>query len=80
MISNRLSDILSDKEHFDKAALIYIEALKNSSFQEILKPTIPARLCRGRKIVWLNLPFSSNVRKCRKTIFNPFREPFLAVS
>ena len=43
MISNRLSDISSEKEHFDKAAPIFNEALKNSGFNETLKfsPTIP---------------------------------------
>ena len=43
MISNRLSDISSEKEHFDKAAPIFNEALKNSGFNETLKfsPTVP---------------------------------------
>ena len=36
MISNRLSDISSEKEHFDKAAPIFNEALKNSGFNETL--------------------------------------------
>ena len=65
MISNRLSDISSEKEHFDKAAPIFNEALKNSGFNETLKfsPTIPTRGQRGRYIIWFNLPFSSNVKK-----------------
>ena len=37
MISKWLSDISSDKEHFDKAAPIYNEALKISGFNETLK-------------------------------------------
>ena len=37
MISKLLSDISSDKEHFDKAAPIYNDALKNSGFNEALK-------------------------------------------
>ena len=50
MISKRLSDISSDKEHYDKAAPIYNEALKNSGFNETLKfsPKIPTRRHRGR--------------------------------
>ena len=64
MISKRLSDISSDKEHFDKAAPIYDEALKSSDFNETLKfsPTIPTRCHRGRNIIWFNSPFSSNVK------------------
>ena len=34
MISKRLSDISSGKEHFDKVPPIYNEALKNSGFNE----------------------------------------------
>ena len=37
VISKWLSDISSDKEHFDKAAPIYNEALKISGFNETLK-------------------------------------------
>ena len=36
MISKRLSDIFRDKEYSDKDAPIYIEVLKNSSFNETL--------------------------------------------
>ena len=64
MISKRLSDISSDKEHFDKATPIYNEALENRGFNETLKvlPTIPSRRHRGRNIIWFNPPFSSNVK------------------
>ena len=64
MISNRLSGISSDKEHFDKAAPIFNEAQKNSGFNETLKflPTIPTRLHRIRNIIWFNPPFNSNVK------------------
>ena len=34
MISKRFSDISSDKEHFDKAAPIYDEILKNSGLMK----------------------------------------------
>ena len=64
MIREWLSDISSYKVHFDKAAPIYSEALKNSGFNEILKssPTIPTRRHRGRNNIWFNPPFSSNVK------------------
>ena len=64
MISKRLPDISSDKEHFDKTAPIYNEALKGSGFNETLtfSPTSPTRRHRGRNIIWFNLPFSSNVK------------------
>ena len=57
-------DISSDKEHFDKAAPIYNEVLKNSGFNETLKfsATVPTRQHRGRNIIWFNPPFSSNVK------------------
>ena len=53
MISKRLSDISSGKEHFDKAAPFYNEALKNCGFNERLKfsPTNLSRCHRGRSIV-----------------------------
>ena len=64
MISKRLSDTTRDKEHFDKAAPIYNEALKNSCFNEPLKlsPATPTRRHRKRKIIWSNPPFSSHVK------------------
>ena len=45
LISKRLSDIFSDRKHFDKAAPIYNEAQKNSGFDETFKflPIIPTR-------------------------------------
>ena len=64
IISKRLSDISSEKEHFEKAATIYYEVLRNSGFNETLKfsPIIPTRRQRGRNIIWFNLLFSSNVK------------------
>ena len=65
MISKRLSDISSYKEHFDKAASIYNEVLKNGGFNETLKflPTILVRRHRGRNILRFIPTFSSNVKK-----------------
>ena len=59
-----MSDVSNDKEHFDKAAPIYKEALKNSPFNETLNflPSIPTRRHGGRNIIWFNPPFSSNVK------------------
>ena len=76
-----LSDISSDKEHFDKAALIYSEALKNSGFNETLKflPTIPTRFHRGRNI-WFNLPFSSNVKTNVAKVFKPLLSYLMKVT
>ena len=53
MISKRLSDISSAKEHLDKVAPIYNEALRNSGFNETLKflLTISARRHRIRNII-----------------------------
>ena len=79
MISKWLSDISSNKEHFDKAAPIYNEALKNSGFNETLKfsPTIPTRGHRGRNIIWLNPPFSSNVKtNVGKLFLTPLQKHF----
>ena len=81
MISKLMSDISSDKEHFDKAAPIY-DVLKNSGFNEALKfcqqslkdvideQTLLGSTCHS--VVMLN--------KCRKTIFNPLKEAFPMVS
>ena len=71
MISKRFSDISSNKEHFDKAAPIYNEALNNSGFNETLKfsPTIPTRRHRGRNLIWFNPPFSSNVKTNVEKLF-----------
>ena len=80
MISKRLSDITSDKEHFDKAAPIYNKALKNNSFNETLKfsPTIPTRNHRRRNIICFNLPFSSDVKtNVRQLFLTPLQKHFL---
>ena len=57
MIDKRLSDISSNKEHFDKAAPIYNEALKNSDFDETLKfsPTIPTEVIEEETLFGLTL-------------------------
>ena len=72
MISKLLSDISSDKEHFDKAAPIYNDSLENSGFNEALKfsPTIPATCYRGRKVIWSNSPLNSNVKTNVEKLFS----------
>ena len=59
-----MSDISSEKDHFEKAEKIYYEVLRTSGFNETLKfsATIPTRRHRGRNIIWFNLPFRSNVK------------------
>ena len=79
IISKRLSDISRNKEHFEKAAPIYNEALKNSGFNEILKfsPSIPTKRLCERNITWSNPSFSSNIKTIfRKAIFSPLTETF----
>ena len=73
IISKRLSDITSDKEHFDKAAPIYTEVLKNSGFNETKSsPTILTRRHRGWNIIWFNPPmitnFKTNIGKLFSTL------------
>ena len=71
MISKGISNISCDKECFDKAAPVYNNALKNSSFNENIKftPQPPKRRKYSRNILWFNLPFSSNVRTIIGKIF-----------
>ena len=77
-----MSDISSDKEHFDKAAPIYNEALKISGFNETLKflPTLPTRRHRIRNIIWFNPSFSSNVKTNVGKLFLNLTEAFPAAS
>ena len=71
IISKRLCDISSDKEHFDKAPPIYNEALRNSGYNETSKfaSAIPTRRHRGRNIIWFNSPFNSNVETNVEKLF-----------
>ena len=65
MISKWLSDLSNYNEHFDKAAPIYIEALKNSSFNEPIKflPTIPTASLRETKMFGSTLHLQAMLEK-----------------
>ena len=73
MISKSISNLSCDKECFDKAALDYNNALKNSGFNENIKftPWPPQRRKRCRNILWFNRPFSSNVKNNFGKMFLP---------
>ena len=67
--SEKLSDLSSTKEIFQKATRIYSEALKKSGFNEplVFTPKTNAsdntnRKQRKRKIIWFNPLFSLNVK------------------
>ena len=67
-INKRLSDISSDKESFDRAAIPYQRALEHSGYNYKLKfqlSTSPSntsqRQKRQRNITWYNPPYSKNV-------------------
>jgi hypothetical protein len=65
MISNRISNISSSKEVFDRATLLYNNALAASGYNEKIifqKNLASTKLkSRSRNIIWFNPPFSQNV-------------------
>ena len=72
-ISKRLSMVSSNKQMFDSEAPYYQEALRNAGFKEDLmyweesEPRAPEerksrKKNRGRKVLWFNPPWSSNVK------------------
>ncbi|XP_065639655.1 uncharacterized protein LOC136072378 [Hydra vulgaris] len=81
MISNRISNISSSKEVFDRATSIYNNALaasgfdENISFQKNLTPS--KSKSRSRNIIWFNPPFSQNVNtNVAKTFLNLIEKHF----
>ena len=60
MISKRISNILCEKERFDKASPDYNNALKSSGFNKNIKftPRPPKRRKRSRNILWFYPSFS----------------------
>ena len=67
MVSRRIFDISCNKEYFDsllKAVPAYNNALKISGFNENIHftSTPPPRRSRNKKIIWLNPPYSVNVK------------------
>ena len=71
IISKKISNILCNKECFDKATPVYNNALKNSGFNENIKftPHSPKRIKRSRNILRFNPSFSSNVKTSIGKIF-----------
>ena len=66
MISNRINNISSSKESFDRAAPFYNNALNSCGFKDRIAfiQNIPKSNARSRKrnIIWFNPPYSLNVR------------------
>ena len=67
-INKRLSDISSNKESFDRAAVPYQRALNHSwyNYQLIFRPSTSPNIHIGKKkrhrnITWYNPPYSKNV-------------------
>ena len=76
MIFNRISNISSSKESFDKAAPFYNNALNSCGFKDSIGfiQNIPKSNARSRKrnIIWFNPPYSLNVRTNVAKIFLDF--------
>ena len=64
MISKRVSDIYFDGNHFNKAGPDYNTALEKCGFNESIKysPNQLKQRNRKRQIIWLNPPYSVNVK------------------
>ena len=65
MIDDRLSDLSSDEEAFNKSKGLYESALKESGYQHVMKYEPERRQKkrnRNRKVIWYNPPFSSHVK------------------
>ena len=73
MISNRINNISSSKESFDRAAPFYNNALNSCGFKDRIAfiQNIPKSNARSRKrnIIWFNPPYSLNVRTNVAKIF-----------
>ena len=65
MINNRLSELSSNQEEFNKTKPLYEEALSESNYKALIKLEKPQyrtkrnRLC---KLIWFNPPFCQNVK------------------
>ena len=73
MIPNRISNISSSKESFDRPAPFYNNALNSFGFKDSIAfiQNIPKSNARSRKqnIIWFNPPYSLNVRTNVAKIF-----------
>ena len=63
MIQNRLSELSSGADEFEKAKEDYCEALSNSGFDGNMKFEKPKRKKRKRKrnVIWFNPPYNESV-------------------
>ena len=80
MISNRISENLCYKSHFDKAAPDYNIALKNSGSNNNVtyNSSQSKRQTRKRQILWFNALYSGNVKtKAGKIFIKLFAKHFL---
>ena len=66
MVLNRLASLSCNNNEFEKAAPLYVDALKKSSFANntIHASSLPASKKKNRKrnIIWFNPPFNQNVK------------------
>ena len=80
-ISQRISNISSDKATFNNAASSYNDALSASGCKENLidqQDLTPSKKVRQRKITWFNPPYSVNVEtNIGKTFLKLFEKHFL---
>ena len=66
-ISRRISDISHDKEIFNQAAPLYVDALKSCGYSENLhyseEQAKKSKRNRQRNIIWFNPPFSKRYQR-----------------
>ena len=83
-ISQRVSNISSDKATFNNAVLSYNDALSTSGYKENLSYQLdltPSKKVRQRKIIWFNPPYSVNVEtNIGKTFLNLIDRHFLKIN
>ena len=64
MISDRINNLSSNREVFEKAAPYFNSALAASGYKDTITyntSNISSKRSRPRKIIWFNPPFSLNV-------------------
>ena len=84
MLAERLSQLSCNQHMFNKATVVYQEAMQKSRYHNELKyqhsssPTIPAKtIKRKQKILWFNPPFSEHVKtNIGRTFFNLLKKHF----
>ena len=72
MTNKRISNLSSNEHEFKRAKTLYESALKSSGFNYSIKfkaPVENARRNRNRKVIWLNPPYSLNVKTNIRKVF-----------